>query len=176
MAREQNGQPDEQTVHFVSARKQRGRPEGPMQPPLTPMIDVTFQLLLFFLLTFTFRQAEGQIPGSLPAAAAALSVDVPETMEIVLRPAPGATTEDRACSYLLRQGEQPIRQTTSPRQLYDLLEAQKQKLGEFGAAEVPVVIRAAKDVPWRYVVDAFNAAIRAEFQKIGFGEALGAPL
>ena len=36
-----------------------------IQPPLTPMIDVTFQLLLYFLLTTEFREDEGQIPGSI---------------------------------------------------------------------------------------------------------------
>ena len=33
---------------------------------MTPMIDVTFQLLLFFLLTCEFRESEGMIPGTLP--------------------------------------------------------------------------------------------------------------
>jgi len=36
------------------------------QTPMTPMIDVTFQLLLFFIMTFEFRQSEGMIPGTLP--------------------------------------------------------------------------------------------------------------
>ena len=47
----------DETTHYESARKKRARPKAKMQPPLTPMIDVTFQLLLFFLLSFTFRQA-----------------------------------------------------------------------------------------------------------------------
>ena len=54
------------SVHYIPPRRKRGRGKPKMQPPLTPMIDVTFQLLLFFLLTFQFREREGQIPGSLP--------------------------------------------------------------------------------------------------------------
>ena len=33
---------------------------------------------------------------------------------------------------------------------------------------VTVVIRPAADVPWEYVVDAYNQAVRAKFKKIGF--------
>jgi len=167
MARAQPQTNGEQVVHFVSARKQRGRPKGPMQPPLTPMIDVTFQLLLFFLLTFTFRQAEGQIPGSLPAEAAETSMDVPEKVEIVVRRAvsPGAA---QGCEYLLKEGDRLIGKTASPRGLYHELDKHKKSLGEFAAEEVPVILRAGDYVPWQCVVEAFNAAIRAEFKKIGF--------
>ena len=50
-------------------------PPRKMQPPLTPMIDVTFLLLLFFLLATTFRQAEGQIAGALPQRMDAVTID-----------------------------------------------------------------------------------------------------
>ena len=51
----------------VQTQLQHGRRKAAaLQPPLTPMIDVTFQLLLFFLLTCEFRPTEGVIPGSLP--------------------------------------------------------------------------------------------------------------
>jgi biopolymer transport protein ExbD len=43
------------TVHHVSQRTKRGRLKPKMAPPLTPMIDVTFLLLLYFLLTINFR-------------------------------------------------------------------------------------------------------------------------
>ena len=31
----------DETVHYVSAREKRVKPKAKMQPPLTPMIDVT---------------------------------------------------------------------------------------------------------------------------------------
>ena len=66
MPSETNKQRD--SVHsYVPERKKRKREEAKLQPPLTPMIDVTFLLLLYFLLTSTFRKDEGQIPGTLPA-------------------------------------------------------------------------------------------------------------
>ena len=36
------------------------------QPPLTPMIDVVFQLLIYFILTLHFKEVEGQLLSQLP--------------------------------------------------------------------------------------------------------------
>ena len=68
MTRDTKRRPDDETVHYVSDRKKRSkqRPTRAIQPPLTPMIDVTFLLLVFFLLACRFRVAEGQILAKLP--------------------------------------------------------------------------------------------------------------
>ena len=44
------------------------KPPNPakMQPPMTPMIDVTFNLLIFFILTPSFDQTEGYLTTNLP--------------------------------------------------------------------------------------------------------------
>lgn len=58
--------------------------------PITPMLDMTFQLLVFFLLTFRPQALEGQMDFSLPGTGAATAVspvpaagDLPE-QELVL--------------------------------------------------------------------------------------------
>ena len=122
---------------------------------LTPMIDVTFLLLLFFLMTFTFREAEGQIPGSLPQCVP----PGPSTpIEIVVRPAgpqrQGVVFEIPDAMY----------QTSSPRELGDRLMAIKRQ----GNDEANVTIRARGDVQWRWAVEAFNQAVRAKCQFIGW--------
>jgi biopolymer transport protein ExbD len=38
----------------------------PGEPPMTPMIDVVFQLLIFFLLTMKFTIQEGELLTHLP--------------------------------------------------------------------------------------------------------------
>ena len=48
-----------------ASREAAQRKRKSFQPPLTPMIDVTFLLLVFFILTSTFRQMEGQLPGAI---------------------------------------------------------------------------------------------------------------
>ena len=148
---------DGKTAHYVSARKKRGRPKPKIQPPLTPMIDVTFQLLLFFLLTFTFREAEGQIPGRLPVGDVTQGQDVKvDPIFVVIRPA----------------GDQAIYEMSGvnvgihgPEELYRTLMGRQKALS---SKEVPVVIKPRGDVAWQHVVEAFNQAIRAKFTNIGF--------
>ena len=157
----------DETTHYIPPRKRRQRPKAKMQPPLTPMIDVTFQLLLFFILTFTFRQAEGQIPSTLPQKSNAVSVDkeIHRPIHIRLRPVrddrTGAMT---GCMYEMSGVNISIR---GAEELFQRLEGRKASLGE-GATEVPIVICPREDVAWRYVIEAFNAAVHARFKNIGF--------
>jgi biopolymer transport protein ExbD len=59
-------------------RKKR-RPEEPINPdlPITPMLDMSFQLLSFFILTFNPKPQEGQIALKLPA------IEDPPATEVV---------------------------------------------------------------------------------------------
>jgi len=150
----------DEAVHYVPPRKKRPKPSVKMQPPLTPMIDVTFQLLLFFLLTFTFREAEGLIPGTLPQGdlAAAAAVDAPP-IYIVVRPSPGDTL---GAVYEVRGEHMQIREAE---RLYQLLLGRREVAG---STRSPVVIQPRADVRWEHVVNAFNQAVRAKYKKIGF--------
>ena len=160
MARSTKQIEGDETVHHVSARAKRERPKPRMQPPLTPMIDVTFQLLLFFLLTFTFRQAEGQIPGSLPQTAGVAAGQVVDLPTIKIRLIPTGEFKDK-CIFEMSGLSARI---GTPKELYERLMARRQD----GTADAPVVIRARGDVRWEHVVEAFNAAVHAEYKNIGF--------
>lgn len=151
----------EDSVHYVPPRKKRKQGTGKMQPPLTPMIDVTFQLLLFFLMTFTFRQAEGQIPGTLPQSGQSgrdTATDLETEIKITLRPC-GRNYQD--CQYEIEGVPHMIRDR---KELAAVLESKARNEGK----EVPVVIKALDYVQWQYVVETFNQAVRAEFKNVGF--------
>ena len=134
------------------------------QPPMTPMIDVTFQLLLFFIMTFEFRQSEGMIPGTLPG-------NLPPYGHIVGRPDPIRirlipSADCLSASYEMSGVPAAVR---SPGKLGELLQSRQEMIG---SREVPIVIFPSDDVPWKYVVEAFNQAKKARFDKIGFGKVL----
>ncbi|MBN1941849.1 MAG: biopolymer transporter ExbD [Phycisphaerae bacterium] len=155
---------DDEMTHYVSERKQRAQPAAKMQPPLTPMIDVTFQLLLYFLLTSTFKPDEGQIPGSLPEKGlSAASSDPRPPIRIILRPR-GANRE-----YVLYEVDN-LPAIDKQEDLYNMLESRKKS----GAVtiETPVEIRPWSNVRWKHVVGAFNAAVRAKYKNIGFSSSL----
>ncbi len=150
--------------HYVSPRKQRPEASVKLQPPLTPMIDVTFQLLLYFLLTSTFREDEGQIPGSLPAQGgiAAMQVTPLKPIRIMLVPTTGA---DGGYNTDARYDVDNLQPVYSPAELYRILLSRKQAVR---SDEVPIVIHAPPAVRWQFVVEAFNAAVHAKFKNIGF--------
>jgi len=68
----------------VRNRKKSG--DDKIQLEMTPMIDVVFQMLTFFIFTFKVVQPEGDFNIRMPAAAAAnKSIDQPEIQVIKIR-------------------------------------------------------------------------------------------
>ena len=157
MPGETNNQQD--SVHsYVPERKKRKREDVKLQPPLTPMIDVTFQLLLYFLLTSTFRKDEGQIPGTLPATTGQSAERPLQHKTIKIKMAAVGLFRDQV-QYTI--GSKSL---NDPRQLYALLQSRRESQGP----QTPVVIDPSPRVRWKYVVDAYNQAVHAKFKNIGF--------
>ena len=156
----------DETVHHVtpSKKEKKGKPKKYPQPPMTPMIDVTFQLLLFFILTCEFRETEGAIPGTLPSkGSVAQSVtDTPPPDPIQIRVIPSANRE--SATYEMT-GVGVTIQT-----VHDLGQLLQQRREQIGSADVPIVIFPSQDVSWGFVVEAFNQAKKAKFLKIGFAQ------
>jgi biopolymer transport protein ExbD len=130
-------------------------------PNVTPLIDVMFLLLLFFLLTTTFRTDEGVIPGTLPklSGPGSASLDPELGLNIYVRPLGEANA---SAAYEVGNSGEVM---TDPQQLYVRL-ASPMPLLDSTRSQVPVTIRARSDVRWQFVLEAFNQATRAKFQKI----------
>jgi biopolymer transport protein ExbD len=149
----------DESVHHVSQRQKRGRGPTKMQPPLTPMIDVTFQLLLFFILTMQFRQAEGQIPADLPQEGQGTAETVTlEPVDIYVR----AGLSDAMPSIEIGGVQVMIR---------DWEELHTQLVGLVQQSYETAVINPDADVSWNHVVNAYNQAVRAKFKSVNFAAA-----
>jgi biopolymer transport protein ExbD len=125
------------------------------------MIDVTFLLLVFFILTFTFRPAEGEIPSALPSPdddGRDVIGLLCEPIEVRVLPA-GPQGADAI--YEMRGAAGVI---TTPHELHNQLLARRQLLG----GQADVVIRPTRDVRWQHAVEAFNQAVRARFKTVTF--------
>jgi biopolymer transport protein ExbD len=127
---------------------------------LTPMIDVTFLLLLFFLLTFTFRRAEGGLPGSLPQLGEYPPPPVVMTTVVI-----SSAGSDRTEAVFEIDGS--LTPLTSGEQLYLALVRRRSLLGD--AAEKAMIMPSG-DVRWQHVVEAHNQLLRAKFPAIGFAQ------
>lgn len=116
----------------------RSRSEEP-DVNLTPLIDVVFILLLFFMVSTTF-QRESEINIELPEASAEPVEEREEMLELVI---------DAEGHYFI--DEQQVVNT----ELETLKQAIQKFLGE--RSEIPVVIRADRMTPYESVVRAMDA-------------------
>ena len=66
----------------VYVRRSRALPDTEID--ITPMIDVTFQLLIFFMVTSTMQ---GNPPADLPPSMSGGSIEVAKVVNVVVKPA-----------------------------------------------------------------------------------------
>jgi biopolymer transport protein ExbD len=125
---------------------------------MTPMIDVVFQLMIFFICTASFQLAEELLPASLAVASgtsepSAIELE-PELERLVVG---GARVEDSTRWVV---NERPC----------DSLAEVRQVLG--AAAQIdrslPVVLDVSGDVPLGDMIDVYDLSRLAGFEKIQF--------
>lgn len=163
-----------ETVHHE--RHGRRRERGVRQLNLTSMLDVCFQLLIFFILTANFALNEGVLPADLPQGNPPHPVDVPppeEPLKIVLSLNETDPTKPRLQVWLETVGV--IDDPNPLEALYGKLNSWRwdEKTNPSAAydADNPILIKPQGDVDWGYVVGAFNAVLRAKYTNVSFAPA-----
>jgi biopolymer transport protein ExbD len=151
-----------ETGRYVSERKLRAkdRPAAAMQPPLTPLIDVVFQLLLFFLLATTFVKMEGKIQAKLPRLKGTAAVKV---MPIKVRLTTVGAERD-GVQIAIEGSDESIPDFVK---FHAILANERLRYGAT-SGKVPVIISPERDVAWQHALDAFNQAVRAKFEDVAF--------
>lgn len=132
--------------------------------PMTPMIDVVFLLLVFFVWTASFQIAEYRLPGAIatptPAGPSATSVPaetpppVADFDQVVVR----VSWNDGAPAWEVNQVRAPS------------LAAVRETLQRIATikADVPVVLHPDSTVPFGYVIDAYDVARLAGCSRVRF--------
>lgn len=141
------------------------------QPPLMPLIDVMFTLMLFFLVGTTIRQQEGLIASTLPETGGSLdqSVKVPPvnvTVDVRAIGGGGAryfTSRGQSFDDFAGRGESNVAAIA----VFQYLEQYRDQL-KLTPENSQVVIRPTGDVAWQFIVQVYNQAVRAKFTKVGF--------
>jgi len=137
---------------------------------MTPMIDVVFLLLVFFVCTVRFERNEAVYTLDLPQRGLTADPLALQQRALVIRV--GTRAADAISIELQADGlrERPasfdalaaaltrVRRGTAP---------EPANTGLF-LAEHPVLIAPTRECGWQDAVDAFNAAVRAGFRNIGF--------
>jgi biopolymer transport protein ExbD len=128
---------------------------------MTPMIDVVFLLLVFFLWTASFQLVERMLPSRLTAVAGA----VPDSRD---EPPPPEEDFDRVVVRVRWQAGQPSWQVNDVGavSLADVL-ARLQAIAAI-KRDAPVILHPDQDVPLGHVIDLYDITRRVGFEKIQF--------
>jgi biopolymer transport protein ExbD len=170
----------------MSARDNRTKDKPTeVQLPITPMLDMAFQLMFFFLATFNpQQQKEGQMDLSLPSKTEAAArdpknvspkaeshkedVDIPSKITVTMRSHKEGRVRGKL-SDLNVQTETDKKSVTGTeqqrqQQLAAILEAAKPK--DAGAQKKPPTVRleADKETLWQEVVKVMDVCYKAGFQ------------
>jgi biopolymer transport protein ExbD len=131
---------------------------------LTPMIDVIFQLLIFFMVNIKFRTLEGLLKAFLPPASAVPTSDPEKKKKIVID-----VQELTGGGVLISLNKEPLG-GADDKERYDVLYQRLRGVRETFAGEKmpPVIINAGMEVQYRYVVKALNACGKAKIEDVMF--------
>jgi biopolymer transport protein ExbD len=139
--------------------------------PITPMLDMSFQLLAFFIFTFRPAPTEGQLLLALPpmegdkSATAIPSVD-PDQMPVKLVVTVAATAEGTIAEIVVREEGStvpPVKVGADHTAYFRELEKRKAALGKRPGK---LTIEIDEKLLHAYVVKLLDEAVRAGFQDI----------
>jgi len=148
------------------------KPSDPakMQPPMTPMIDCVFNLLIFFILTPSFDLSEGYLTTNLPRSSGPVA-GKPQVTEQRLKVELFDVSQDgqyvdgaknEYCSITFNE-------TTNLGSNFDALRAALEDKRAAGlAATTPILISPTMACRHKWVVRAFDAAVAARYNNIQF--------
>lgn len=150
--------PPDQTVHHESARKKRrGGAGGNMSVNMTPMIDVTFLLLIFFVVATNFARQEGALASKLPDLS-------PQGTPPPIPPLKLEVVEESAGNaYVLVNGHRK-----SLNELTPFLVGISSDGSTYNPDTTTVVMEPHKNVAWKYVLAAYNNTLRAGYKEINW--------
>jgi biopolymer transport protein ExbD len=158
--------------------RRRRKPEEPIKGDMTPMIDVTFQLLIFFMLTIKFKTLEGKLSAYLPkdVGVNTTQAEPKEKLEIKLKVIAEGTKLMPRHNQLwtgvgaFRYGpDRVVQYSVGPRTTRDLKELAKRLQELFQAnPEQPVTLDALPGIVYDDVVQVLDQAINAGYRDITF--------
>ena len=137
---------------------------------LAPMMDVMFNLLVFFLVATSFKLPEGLLQAKLPRTT---GISVSQALAVPVVPIkvflePGDTPQGALIrvSSSLRADATALTVVQNFEDLYTLLNTLVKKPGI--TAGTPVIIAAKPKTSWDQVVNAYNASLRAKYKNVVF--------
>lgn len=162
---------DEETVHHES-RARRSLEPAKMNLNLTSMIDIIFQLQIYFILTMSVAVNEGVITAKLPpigSGDAKPQEMPPNPINIIVRNV-GNYNYDVSIDGL--SSSTPNFAALKDQLISMQNDPQRGRTGAY-KPDNPVYIKPDGSVRWQHVVNAFNAAVAARYSNVSFESPTG---
>jgi biopolymer transport protein ExbD len=145
----------------ISRSRRRGQRRAALVLNMAPMIDMTFLLFSFVLVTSNFERPEGLLASQMPQNAGAPSVALPFSPIVVRLTQSGPADNDVELRIdRFAESARPIADLAGL-----LLEIHEQPGFD---KDTPVILVADDEVRWDHVVNAWNAALRAGCTRVAF--------
>ncbi|PCJ54769.1 MAG: hypothetical protein COA70_03495 [Planctomycetota bacterium] len=154
-----------------------------IKPDMTPMIDVTFLLLIFFIVTLKFKVLEGRLDAALPKDRGTNTSEAEEIdkLDILMFVAdPGELIPDGKSDHLKMFSGRRIRIEIGAQKWYynpfDIADAENPipdlteflKNPEWDRDETPVSLDARKGIVYGDVIVILDVVIREKYKKVSF--------
>lgn len=139
---------------------------GPLEVKMTPMIDVVFLLLVFFVWSASFQVVEHLVPSQLSAETGTSPTDVND-------PPPPEADFDNVIVRIFWTGQNAAWQINDqPLASLQQVSTQLQAIAQI-KPDAPVIIHPDPQVPLGDVMDVFDKSRLANFQKVQFAATEG---
>lgn len=159
---------NEDVVHHKSKRRDKKNATDAMHLNLTSMIDVIFLLLIYFVITASFAVGEGVITANLPRGSGPAEEDEPPKRPITIEVTTVGTADARINVIGFNDPPRNFKQLAQFLMVHQK-NPNKNRHGHY-LPDNPVIIQPDGQVRWQHVVNAFNAAVKAQYTNISFAQ------
>ena len=149
-------------------------PEEDTGPDMSPMIDIVFNLLIFFLCATKFKTAEGAIDSYLPKSeglnSSPTQIEIDEVRVTVRKVEGGEVRVSVGANPLNEPGDWQRGVDTSLSPVWGRLgqELAALKAAHKGVKPLPVTLDVKPDVSHQHAVSALNEVVRAGLKEVRF--------
>ena len=166
------------------ARKHKAEPSLDVVLPITPMLDMAFQLLTFFILTYHPSALEGHMDLTLPASGEAKAKDVkdvdptksdtelelPSQLTVIAKSSPDGLGGIKKDGLLVQQpaGDFMVPYQEDPDKYLKELEKYLRKARQELSNQTDVKIQADSKLKYTYVMRIMDSCTTAGFKNVGF--------